>query len=119
MFGTDRIVGVERIDGLDQLGAQLVAQRSLDLVVDLVRYRRVVLRVLHHEFAHHADAHAFQWLGGDVPSLPRKLAYGSLGISAFRDRREHVRRIEALDGVEHLRSVRDRSTVNAGAIARV
>ena len=58
MFGNGRIVRVQRIDRLDELRAQLVAQHGLDFLVDLVADRHVVLRVLHHELADDADAHA-------------------------------------------------------------
>ena len=46
----------------DEFRAQLVAQDGLDLLVDLIADGFIVLGVLHHEFAHDADAHAFERL---------------------------------------------------------
>ena len=94
--------GYMRIDRLDELRAQLVAQHGLDLLVDLVADRHVVLRVLHHELAHDADAHALAaaWPPRPRPST-RKLAYGSFGISAFGIAVKMSLRLEALDRIEH------------------
>ena len=56
---------------------------ALISLVDLIADRLVVLRVLDHELAHDADAHALERLVAHLPSSTTKLAYGSFGISPF------------------------------------
>ena len=70
MFGIDGSSGYERIDRLDDLGAQPIAQDPLDLVVDEVAHRRVVGAVLDHVLAHDADAQAGERLAAWLRPWP-------------------------------------------------
>ena len=117
------IVGILRRDGLDELGAELVAQHRLDLAVDLVGDRLVVRRLLDHVLAQDRDAHALQRLRR---SRERRVVHDEarvrlLGNERLRQRRERIARIvvagrRILDRVEHLRRVGERARVDAGAV---
>ena len=95
--------------------AQLVAQDGLDLLVDLIADRRVVGRVLDHELAHDADAHAGEALlsGKTGVGLLRDQRLGQRGIDIAR---VVVAALGILQGIEHDGGVFDRAAVNAGAI---
>ena len=119
MFGIDGSSGYFGSTDSSSSRAELVAQHGLDLAVDLVGDRLVVLRVLHHELAH--DARCACPSAACSPtsfSATRKLAYGSFGIidlgSAVKMSSSSRK---PFDGIEHLHGVGDRAAVDAGAVA--
>ena len=116
-----RVVRPQRIDGLDQRGAEISAQDLFDLSRDGVGHRliRPDTGKLQHRFPNHADAH--------VPQRPLLgVVHDVLGVAAFQDAgarhggphvaRLIVARLRIAHRVQHPGGVTDPTTVDAGTV---
>ena len=95
-----RVVRIRRVERLDDLRAELVAQHAKDLFIDEIAHRGVVVGVLDHVLPDDTDAHAGERPGPGGLVIDDEARVGRLGEQRAREGGVDVARIvEAAVGV--------------------
>ena len=111
------IVGVLRIDRLDQLRAEIL--QDFEFAIDAVADRRITRMELDHQFPDHADAHACQGLRRT--RIAQRADIGHLGREPARQGRVGIVRIEIAgfwiaERIENGGRILDRAANDAGVV---